>query len=174
MRKTVPDAEAVEEVNAMIANSISVSRMLFSLLLLVLPPFSYLFATLYLLCGVTDALDGFLARKLHTESETGELLDSAADLIFAVIYAVRILPLLSAPIWIWIWTAMIAAAKVTGIVIESKKAYGLRIRHSFANKLTGLLLFLLPLWVCVADVKFGATLVCIVATVTVIREITTI
>lgn len=126
---------------------------------------------MYLLCGVTDVLDGFLARKLHTESEKGAMLDSAADLIFTVVYAVKILPLLNIPLWIWIWTAIIATAKITSILIASKKAHKLSIEHSFGNKLTGLLLYFLPLSVCVADVKYTATLVCAVATGTVIIEI---
>lgn len=40
---------------------------------------------LYSLCGVTDVLDGFLARKLHTESKAGEWLDSFADLFFRLL-----------------------------------------------------------------------------------------
>ena len=116
-------------------------------------------------------LDGFIARKLHTESEKGAMLDSTADLIFAVVYAVKILPFLNIPLWIWIWTAIIAIAKITGILIASKKAHKLSIEHSFENKLTGLLLFFLPLSICVVDVKYTATLVCAVATGTVIKEI---
>lgn len=154
----------------MIADIITFSRILFSLLLLVFPPSTYFFASLYLLCGITDALDGFFARKLHTESEKGAMLDSAADLLFAFIYAVRVLPLLSIPYWIWIWTAIIAVTKVTGILIASKKAHRLKIEHSFGNKLTGLMLFLLPLSVCIMDVKYCTSLVCAAATVTVIGE----
>ena len=155
----------------MTANIITVSRILFSLLLLVFSPSSYCFAALYLLCGITDALDGFTARKLHTESEKGAKLDSISDLVFAVIYAVRILPLLSVPYWIWIWTAIIAVIKIAGIVIAGRKAKKLSIVHSFGNKLTGLLLFLLPLSVYVADVKYTAAIVCVAATVTAIVEI---
>ena len=154
----------------MIANCITVSRILFSLCLFFLSPSSVSFTVLYLLCGLTDVLDGFLARKLHTESKTGELFDSIADLFFAVVYALKILPLLNVPYWIWIWTAIIAVTKITGIVIASGKVHQLVIEHSFGNKLTGLLLFLLPLSVCAADVKYGATLVCVVATGTVIKE----
>ena len=153
------------------ANSVTISRMLFSLVMLVLPTRSLAFAVLYLLCGVTDVLDGFIARKLHTESEKGARLDSIADLLFAAVYAVKILPLLGIPLWIWIWTAIIAVIKITCIVIASKKAYRLVIEHSFGNKLTGLLLFLFPLSVCAAEGKYGAILVCIAATVTVIIEI---
>lgn len=155
----------------MIADHITFSRMLFSLLLLAFPPFSLAFAALYLLCGITDVLDGFVARKLHTESEKGAMLDSVADLLFAVIYAVRILPLLSIPLWIWIWAAIIAVIKAAGIMIVSKKVHGLWIEHSSGNKLTGLLLFFLPLSVCIADVEYGATFACVVATATAIKEI---
>ena len=154
----------------MIANIITVSRILFSLVMIVFPPSSVAFAVLYLLCGVTDVLDGFIARKLHTESEKGAMLDSIADLFFALSYAVKILPVLNFQIWIWIWTAIIAAVKITGILITSKKIHKLSVEHSFENKLTGFLLFFLPLSVCVADVKYTATLVCAVATVTVIKE----
>ena len=154
----------------MIANCITVSRILLSLCLFLLSPSSVPFAVLYLLCGATDVLDGFLARKLHTESTTGERLDSIADLFFAVVYAVKILPFLNIPLWMWIWVAVIGAVKITSILIASTKAHRLLIEHSFGNKLTGLLLFFLPLSVCAADVKYGATLVCAVATGTVIKE----
>ena len=155
----------------MTANIITLSRIVLSVLLFAFKHGSYPFAVLYLLCGITDMLDGFIARKLHTESEKGARLDSIADLIFAVVYAVRILPHLSVPYWIWIWTAVIAVIKIAGIVIASRKAKKLSIEHSFGNKLTGLLLFLLPLSVYIADVKYTAAVVCAVATVTAIGEI---
>ena len=155
----------------MIANGITVSRILFSLAMILFPPSSVPFAVLYVLCGLTDVLDGFLARKLHTESTTGERLDSIADLFFAVVYAVKILPFLNIPLWMWIWVAVIGAVKITSILIASTKAHRLLIEHSFGNKLTGLLLYLLPLSVHIADVKYGAILVCAVATGTVIKEI---
>ena len=56
-------------------------------------------------------------------------------------------------------------------MIASTKAHKLSIEHSFGNKLTGILLYLLPLSVCIVDVKYGATLVCAVAMGTVIIEI---
>lgn len=156
----------------MIADTITISRILFSVLLLFSSPYSFHFAAFYLMCGTTDVLDGFAARKLGTQSERGAVLDSAADMVFAAVYAVRILPLLSVPSWIWIWTALIGAVKITGIITASRKARRLRIEHSFGNKLTGLLLFLFPLSVCIADAVYGAALVCAVATVTAIGEIT--
>ena len=155
----------------MAANALTVSRMVFSLFLLVFSPYSAYFAVFYLLCGITDALDGFAARRLHTESERGAMLDSAADMLFAAVYAVRILPLLSVPLMILIWTAIIAAAKVAGIVLAHRKTHRVMPAHSFGNRLTGVLLFLLPMSVCAVDVKYAAALVCAVASVTAGAEI---
>lgn len=157
----------------MIADGITISRMLFSLLLLVCPPSSVGFGIGYLLCGVTDVLDGFAARRLHTVSEQGAALDSAADMVFAVVYAVRILPLLlPLPLWITIWTAVIAVCKITVITCQSIRVRRLSVRHSIANKLTGVLLFLLPLSVYPAgSAVYGAAVVCAAATVTVTAEI---
>lgn len=171
LRKTVSNAETVEQINAVIANIITVSRIPSSLLLLALSPSSSLFAVLYLLCGVTDMLDGFLARKLHTDSKTGELLDSVADAFFTVAYAVKILPLLCVPTWIWIWTALIAAEKILGILQRGKEKRRFYIAHSLANKLTGVLIFLLPLTVRLIDVKYGAVVVCAVATLAATEEL---
>ena len=155
----------------MIADLLTVGRMLLSLPLLILSPLSPVFRLLYLLCGATDVLDGFAARKLHTESEKGARLDSTADLLFAFVYAVRILPRLSVPLWIWIWTAVIAVTKAAVIAIASKKAHSLRVEHSPGNKLTGVLLFFLPLSACAVDVRHGAAIVCAAATASAIGEI---
>ena len=154
----------------MIANAITVSRIPFSLCLFFLSPSSVLFAVLYLLCGVTDVLDGFVARKLHTESKIGEMLDSAADLVFAAAYAGRVLPLLCVPVWVWIATAGIAAVKLPGILSESRRKGQLAIPHSFGNKLTGLLIFLLPLTVRLIDIRYTAAAVCTVAAFTAAEE----
>ena len=154
----------------MIADAVTVSRILFSLCLLVLSPASPAFAVIYLLCGLTDVLDGFLARKLHTESKRGERLDSIADLFFAAAFAVKLLPQLHLPVWIILWTVLIAAAKITGMILKSTKEQGFRIEHSFANKLTGLLIFLLPLTVRLTDTRFCAAAVCASASFAAVGE----
>ena len=154
----------MEKLKVAAASIITVSRILFSLCLLPLSPSSGLFAAFYLLCGVSDVLDGHTARKLHTESRAGERLDSIADLCFAAVYAVKILPLLGLPGWVLVWTAGIAAVKIFGMIKRSKKERIFRIPHSAANKLTGLLLFLLPAAARLADIQYGAAIICAAAT----------
>ena len=154
----------------MLADCITLSRIPFSLLLFAFPPSSLPFAALYLLCGLTDVLDGFAARKLHTASEKGARLDSAADAVFALVYTLRILPSLTLPRWVWSWTAGIAVVKTVGILRASIKKRRLVVRHSLWNKLTGLTLFLLPLSVSVVDVKYSAIVVCTLASLAAVEE----
>ena len=42
------------------------------------------FWTLYALCGISDMVDGWLARRLHAETKAGAILDSVADLSFVL------------------------------------------------------------------------------------------
>ena len=68
----------------MIADIISALRIVFGLCMLCFKPFSALFYVFYSLGGITDMLDGFVARKLKIESDFGEKLDSVADIVFFI------------------------------------------------------------------------------------------
>ena len=46
-----------------IPNYISISRIIMSIALLIPKTFSITFYTIYIYCGLSDMLDGFLARK---------------------------------------------------------------------------------------------------------------
>ena len=100
------------------------------------------FLTLYVLCGLSDMIDGWLARKLQAESKTGSVLDSIADLSFVVCCAIQLLPILSIPLWLWIWAGIIVIIKIvnqiSSLIIIKKFCFP----HTIANKLTGFLLFL--------------------------------
>lgn len=68
----------------LLPNMLSLSRIL---LLPVLYVFFFLrwyriFLASYLILGVTDMLDGYLARKLRMVTKTGQFLDSIADICF--------------------------------------------------------------------------------------------
>ena len=43
-----------------------------------------LFAILYCIFGLTDMVDGYLARKLNQVTKTGQFLDSVADILFNI------------------------------------------------------------------------------------------
>ena len=100
------------------------------------------FWVLYTLCGVSDIADGWLARKLHAETKAGAFLDSVADIAFVACCAIRLLPMLELPTWLWIWAGVIVFIKlvnqVSALVVYKRFCFP----HTTANKLTGLLLFL--------------------------------
>ena len=100
------------------------------------------FWVLYVLCGISDMVDGWLARRLQAESKAGEVLDSVADLSLVVCCAIRLLQVLEIPVWLWIWAGIIVVIKVVNQTIALICVKRLFFPHTVANKLTGFLLFL--------------------------------
>ena len=125
-----------------VPNIISALRILGAIGLLFFYPASVAFWVIYGLCGISDMLDGFLARKLHAESKTGAVLDSVADICFVACCAIRIIPVIHIPTWLWIWTGIIVAIKfvnqVSALIVCNRFCFP----HTRANRLTGLLLFI--------------------------------
>ena len=123
-------------------NVLSVFRIAGSVGLLFCGVSGWPFWVIYALCGISDMVDGWLARKLHEETKTGAILDSVADIIFVACCAIRLLPVLEIPTWLWIWAGVIVFIKivnqVSALVIYKRFCFP----HTMANKLTGLLLFL--------------------------------
>ena len=152
------------------ANHITVIRIFCSVALLFCAALSPWFYVLYITAGVSDMADGWVARKTNTVSEFGSKLDTVADILFVVVCLVKLLPVLHLPVWIYVWVAVIACIKVFNII------YGYAVRkqfladHSILNKVTGALLFVLPLTLSVINVKYSAAVVCAVATVAGIQE----
>ena len=132
--------------------------------------FSSLFYVVYLFCGFTDMIDGAIARKTHSVTEFGSKLDSVADLIFVVVAFVKLLPVISLPNWLCVWIAIIALIKVANILFGWISAKRLAIEHTLMNKITGFVLFLLPLTLSFIELKYSAVVVCTVVTMSAIQE----
>ena len=67
---------------------------------------------IYGLCGISDIVDGWLARKLKCVTKKGALLDSLADICFVVCCAWKLLPILELPQWLCLWAGVIVAIKI--------------------------------------------------------------
>ena len=123
-------------------NVISVLRIAGSLALLFCEVTGWPFWAIYALCGISDMVDGWLARKLHAETKVGAVLDSVSDIVFVACGAIRLLPVLEIPTWLWIWAGVIVFIKmvnqVSALVVYKRFCFP----HTMANKLTGFLLFL--------------------------------
>ena len=115
-------------------------------------------------------IDGTIARKLGTDGEFGEKLDTMADIVFVAAAAYKILPVMEIPKDIWIWIGVISLIKIINIISGFVVAKQFVSVHTVANKITGLLVFLLPLTMAVVELRYSALVVCMVATFAAIQE----
>ena len=152
------------------ANIITGVRILCSIALLFSPVFSPVFYTLYIVAGISDMIDGTVARKTGTVSKFGSKLDTAADLILVIACLLKLIPVLHIPTWLFTWIIVIAVIKginlISGYVIRKE----IVVLHTAMNKVTGILLFVLPLTLTIIDLKYSGAFVSAVATFAAIQE----
>lgn len=153
-----------------IANAITGVRILGSILLAFVPVFSAAFYAVYLTCGLSDMVDGMIARKTNSSNSLGAKLDTVADFLFAAVSLAKLLPYIPVPGWLWIWIATIALIKAVNIELGFIRNKRLVSVHSATNKVTGLLLFLFPLTLSLIELKYSAVIVCAIATFSAIQE----
>lgn len=152
-----------------IANLITGLRILLSVILLFCPTLSLSFGIIYLLCGFSDMVDGTIARKTNSVSQFGSKLDTVADFVFMAVSLAKLLPLMDFTMRIWIWVVLIAIIKIiNGILgfIQTNKLFP----HTVLNKVTGLLMFLLPLTLRSVKPAYSVFTVCVTATVSALCE----
>jgi CDP-diacylglycerol--glycerol-3-phosphate 3-phosphatidyltransferase len=152
------------------ANIITVVRIICSMSLLFFKAFSPAFYTLYIVAGISDMVDGTIARKTNTASDFGSKLDTSADIVLVTVCLIKMIPAIAMPLWIIIWIAVIAFIKVINILSGYVMRKELVAVHTVMNKVTGIALFLLPLTLSIIDLKYSAVFVCVLATVAAIQE----
>ncbi len=152
------------------ANTITVIRIVCSIALIFCPVFSPAFYALYITAGVSDAADGAVARKTGTVSEFGSRLDTTADFVLVVVCLIKLIPVVYVPSWLIIWIILIAVIRlinlISGYVIR-KEIVAL---HTVMNKVTGILLFVLPMTLTAIDLRYSGAFVSVVATFAAIQE----
>ena len=114
--------QAVEN-RAWIPNLLTLIRFLGGIVLIFLPIPGKAFYTVYILCGLTDALDGFLARRLRTASPMMPILRRRL------------------PGWIWYIVAFVLALRLTSYLVAAFKLHKFAAVHTIANKATGAMVF---------------------------------
>ena len=83
---------------------------------------------------------------------------------------IKLLSAIPIPEWLWIWVSVIVIIKIGNIIwgyVSQKQFISL---HTLMNKVTGLLLFLLPLTLSFVELKYSSIAVCCIATFSAIQE----
>lgn len=129
-----------------IPNCITCFRIVGAVLLLAVPPFSLWYFALYTLCGISDVLDGTIARRMKITSEIGALLDSIADLLFYGSLLVRLIPYLYVRVStvVWYMVAAVVAIRLLSYIVAAVKFKMFSSCHTFGNKATGAAVFFTP------------------------------
>ena len=130
-----------------VANALTSLRLLGALCLIFITPFTPAFNTIYIICGLSDAFDGMAARLMKNASEFGAKLDSVADLVFYASMFLRVLPELIATLngAIWYFVIAVLVIRLSSYITALVKYKKFASLHTYLNKLTGFLVFFVPL-----------------------------
>lgn len=155
------------------ADVITLLRMAGTILLAFLRPLSAGFFVVYTLTGLTDALDGWIARRTKSASDFGAKLDSVADLLFFAVVLVRLFPILLAglPVQIWYAVAGIVLLRLSSYCVAAIKYRQFASLHTWLNKLTGGAVFLLPYLLAVSSGTAYSWVLCALAGAASVEEL---
>lgn len=132
-----------------IPNFITALRIVGTIVLLFIEPFTIGFYGLYTFCGFTDILDGYVARKYHAVSALGSRLDSIADILYYAVMIIKILPVLlkvlPGYVWCMFWT--VVGLRILSYIIAAIRYRCLASLHTYMNKASGMAAFLVPYFI---------------------------
>ena len=155
-----------------IPNLLSLSRIGLSFIMFFVAQKPMVLFWLIVACGITDVLDGFLARRMHWESDLGARLDSLGDMVFysaLVLYVVRYQMDVIQQYMPGIYS--IFAIKTLTLVVCTIKNHATYSLHTYGNKLTGVLVVVaVCLILLTGEGSFTAVLV-VVANLSALEEL---
>ncbi|MCI1999061.1 MAG: CDP-alcohol phosphatidyltransferase family protein [Clostridia bacterium] len=134
-------------------------------------PMSYAFFTIYSFCGITDILDGYIARKMNCTTFKGAVFDSIADFLFFVTMLVIFLPIIKREKWAIIWIVIIIFVRFSSILIGFIKYHKISFLHTILNKITGFALFLFPFIYITFNFKISVFVLCVLASISAVEEL---
>ncbi len=169
--KAIEEQSETSTIVQRMPNALSIVRIPLSLSILLVKPFSALFFILYILCGATDALDGFIARRFNAMSALGARLDSVADFVFfgAALYV--FLTAMAIPAFLIMWAILIVAVRFMGLGRAFSKYKEWAALHTYAYKLAGFTFFLFPFLAAFLGVVTAGIMLCGIATLATAEEI---
>ena len=148
-------------------------RILTTALMLFTMPFSGVFYAIYTIAGITDIADGYVARKTNQITEFGARLDSIADIVFYSVMVYKIFPVLwdKAPIGLWCFAFAIVFVRLLSYIVAAVKHKCFTALHTYMNKFTGFLFFLIPYTIRFDVFIAFCVLTCIVGAVASVEEL---
>ncbi|MBE0601282.1 MAG: CDP-alcohol phosphatidyltransferase family protein, partial [Firmicutes bacterium] len=150
---------------------ITATRFVFAALILFTEPFSVQFWIWYLCGGLSDLLDGHIARKYSGPSPFGAKLDSAADLAFIICVGVAVFTGIAFPLWVFAAAGVVALVRVATYTVGYLRFRAFATLHTWLNKATGLLLLLFPVLFTLLGVSAATWILCGIALLAALEEL---
>ena len=129
-----------------IPNMITTIRYIAAVVMIFLPFPDLSFYIFYGLCGLSDAIDGYVARRYNLTSKFGTIYDSIGDLLFYAVMGIKIFPTLLRlfiPLY-WVFIIVPTALHIIAYIICAIKFHKFASLHTYANKALGLIVFFFP------------------------------
>jgi len=150
-----------------IPNMLSLFRLIASVILIFIEPLTQPFFVLYTLAGISDALDGTIARVFKLTSELGAKLDSIADLTFYAVMLIKVFPILFEilPKWIWIVVAAVVLIRIASYAVAAFRYRKFASLHTYFNKLCSVAMFFVPYFIKLSFGNIYCMIVCGIAAI---------
>ena len=150
-----------------IPNLLSFSRLGLAFVLPMTEPLSPAFLSIFFVCGLTDVLDGLVARRFNACSKYGHIIDSISDVVLVVILLYCLIPVVNWEVWMVIWIAAIAVVRIIAFCIGFGRFGRPAFVHSYLNKAAGAMLFLVPFLLAIVGAPVTIAVVCCVSSISV-------
>ena len=154
-----------------IPNILSLIRLISIIPLMLLTPLQLPFMTIYVIAGLTDMIDGPIARKFDVASPSGATLDATADILLVFVVLFRLFPLIEISNWVIIWIVIVIVMKILASVVGYIRHKQLILLHTYSNKFFIFALFLFPVFYSFMDADIVLTVLLIIATIAFTEDI---
>ena len=156
-----------------IPNILTFLRIICALGMVFTPPLGTAFLVLYLMGGISDAIDGTVARLTGTTSRFGARLDSVADLMFYFVMMLKFVPVFLEIVSVHIWylIVFVVLVRVSTYLFFAIRYKSFLSSHTYLNKLTGFLVFCLPFVINTDFFGKYSVLVSVIAAVAALYEL---
>lgn len=147
-----------------IPNILSISRIPLSVSLIPLSRYPFAFLGIYIVTGLTDVFDGWLARRYHWETKRGAKIDAAADFVmmFSLLTVVFGVVRLKLARYVLAAMGVVVVIKAFNLVFTKIRHGQWATMHTLANRYTALPIYIIipvcvlfqssPRWMGIANV----------------------
>ena len=132
-----------------LANILSATRIVAGAFLYLFNDITGGFIALYIVCGITDLLDGPIARKFNSTSAIGAALDTVGDAVTYMAFVKILLVQHMIPSWIVYWMFGVLGLHILAGIVSLVKTKKFFVVHSLFGKILGGSVFVLPfaMWI---------------------------